>query len=254
MLEIVESYLRDLGFHETEVRVYLALAEIGKGQAQVLSKLSGVARPTTYSVLGKLVEKGVVSVEKRNDTSFFAANPPSTLLGLIERKKKKLLKEERQAKELVQLMEPYFSSKHYSLPKLQFFEGTENVKSMLDNFVEVWMRSMAKYDDTLWGYQDDTFVAQHGEWLLRYWQSKGPQHRICLFSNKSELEAELRERVSNREIRVLEEDFQLTSTIWISGDYITMIMTQQEPQYGFQIHDAVFASNLRRIFQRLWQS
>ena len=124
---------------------------------------------------------------------------------------------------------------------------------MLAEFLPDYFESMRKYDNTLWGYQDHTFVEHHKDWLERYWGQKDNDHRISLFSNRSDIEGMLKHRVKNREIRVFAKDFQLSSTLWISGDYITLIMTRQLPHYAFQLYDILFAENLRRVFQAFWQ-
>ena len=47
-----------------------------------------------------------------------------------------------------------------------------------------------------------------------------------------------------------ENDF--TGTLWITGDYTTMIQTAERPFYVVEIHDAVLAHNMREVFKHLW--
>ena len=86
----VQSLLAALDFGDKEIQVYLALAELGKAQAHLIAKRAGVPRTSAYAVLAKLVEKGVTSVEQREGVSFYAANPPASLLSLVKRKKEAL--------------------------------------------------------------------------------------------------------------------------------------------------------------------
>ena len=126
------------------------------------------------------------------------------------------------------------------------------MQNLLDQQLELWFSSMRKYDNTLWGYQDDSFIKQYRPWLTKYWEMMDSSHRVLLFCNDSKEEAALRGRIQNREIRIISERFALNSGIWICGDYMIMLMTQQQPHYAVQIHDPVFAENLRRIMQHMW--
>ena len=249
----ISKLLSDIDMNSKEIAVYLSLVEVGKAPAQLLAKRADVARPTVYSVLRKLIKKGLVSSEEQRAGTFFIANPPEVLLQLIAREKQLLDEKEQRARHVVEMLEPYFSSLNYSVPQFQFFEGEENVEHMLDRFLESWLSSMKRYDNTLWGYQDVSFPQHYLRWLKRYWKARDKEHKICLFSNKEGLEQKLAGTIANREIRELTAPMPLSSSIWISGDFITLIMTRQQPHYAFQIKDSVFAMNLKLVFQSLWQ-
>ncbi|MBU2442745.1 MAG: helix-turn-helix domain-containing protein, partial [Nanoarchaeota archaeon] len=53
--------LEDLGLSEAEAKVYLALLETGSTLAGPIIKKTGLHRGTTYQILQRLIEKGLVS-------------------------------------------------------------------------------------------------------------------------------------------------------------------------------------------------
>jgi sugar-specific transcriptional regulator TrmB len=55
------SLLNELGITVTQAKIYLALAKAKTLNAQEISKLSGVARPHVYQVLGDLLEHGLIT-------------------------------------------------------------------------------------------------------------------------------------------------------------------------------------------------
>jgi len=245
--------LRTIGFHEGEVKVYLALAELGKSTASLLAKRIDIPRTTAYSILDKLSLRGVVSEEHKGATTFFAANPPKALLRVIQDEKEKLLEKENITRQLVSLIEPYFKSKNFSVPKLQFFEGKEGVNSLLYEYAPIWKGEVLKHDGVWWGYQDHTFVESYRKWLEYYWEElKEPGEKIQLFSNIAEVEVKLKGEVSGREIRPLPKGTDFASTVWVLGEYIVLIMSRQKPHYAYQLRDPIFSQNLRSIFQMLW--
>ena len=241
-----------LGFNSTEAKVYLGLAEIGKATAQAIAKRVRIPRTTVYSALENLSQKGVVALESKRGTTFYVANQPSSLLRLVENQKAELSQREKAARELVEQISPFFLGKNFSVPKLQFFDGTPNVESMLYDFSDEWAASTRKYDSVWWGYQDPSFVDQYRPWLEWYWKRMMPEDKIRLLSNEAPVERELRARVKNRTIFPIASELPFSSTIWVCGDYIVLIMSKQEPHYAFQLNDAVFAANLRQLFMLLW--
>ncbi len=249
---MVEKHLEQLGFNETEVKVYLALADVGKSTAQLLGKRAGVPRTTAYSTLDNLVRKGVVAIEQKRGSTFYTANNPAALLKLVEQDKREVLAREHVAKELVQLIQPYFRNKNFSIPKLQFFEGRKNVASLLRDNLDTWRESLRQYDNAWWGYQDHTFVEEYIDWLEESWVTKSEDEYIKLISNYSKVESALSGKVKGRKIIPVSKEYNFSSSIWVCGDFIVLLMTRQEPHYAFQLHDPVFSANLRLVFQLLW--
>lgn len=248
----IRTALLNFGFTDKEISVYLKLAQLGRAPAHILAKQTKIIRSSIYPILNRLVEKGLVSTQQDNNVSLFICNSPNALLSIVREEKSRISERELLAMELVKLAAPYFQRKHYSIPSLQVFDGEKNVLNMLEEFLQEYFESMSKYDDTLWGYQDHSFVLSYRPWLEKYWREKSKSHKICLFSNRSDVESKLKDYVQNREIRTIAKDFQLSSTLWISGDYITLISTRQTPHYALQLRDEVFAENIRRVFQAFW--
>lgn len=245
--------LGQFGITSTEAELYLKLAEIGRSSAHALAKRCGLPRTTTYSVLDSLVRKGFAAVDKGKTVSVYIANDPSVLLRQVEREKEEISRKEIEAAALVELVRPSFRSEFYHVPKTKFYEGREGVEQMLYENLVLWQTSMAQYDSTWWGYQDHTFVEHFLPFLEHSWEHRSPDEKIYLVSNVSTVEDQLRGRkIRSREIRSIPVLLEFSSTIWILGDYILLIMTRNEPFYSFQIHDPVFAANLRSVFQLLW--
>jgi sugar-specific transcriptional regulator TrmB len=253
---MLDPLFTQLGLGANEVKVYLALAEMGKASAALIAKKTGTPRSTVYTVLEGLLKRGVVSLEQGQEISFFVANQPDALTRMVEEERRegelRLAAKAKAAAELVPMLQPFFKRENYSVPKLQFFEGTANVNNMLYQCCRQWQESISAQDFTWWGYQDHHLVETYREWLDYYWASMDPKERIWLFSNRSETEKKLKGRIARRVIKVIPKKFQFSSTVWVLGEYVVTIMTRQKPHYAFQLQDAVFAANQRLMFQMLW--
>lgn len=251
---MLDKLFAQLGFGDNEKSVYLCLAELGKATAQTVAKRTSIPRTTVYSVLDSLSLKGMVNQEPQGEVRTYVANPPSALLRSVEQEKRELADRESACKKLIELAEPLFQEKHFSVPRLQFFEGGNNVEHLLYEYTDAWHRSLKQHDNIWWGYQDPTILEHYTEWLYHHWKQSDPQMQIRLLSQDAGIERKLKNTPELRQIRSLPAGYDFSSTIWICGEYIVMIMSQQKPHYAFQIKDAVFASNLRMVFQLLWDS
>lgn len=249
---MIEQTFKALGFTANEAALYLMLAETGKSTIQLLAKRAKLPRTTAYSVLEGLAQKGLVSEEKRGASRFFVANQPQALLRMVKREREELSKREKIAELFVEELKPLFRSKFFSVPKIQFFEGREAVEAMLYDFTPRWIESARMTDNIWWGYQDHTFVERYRAWLDYYWSVKHPDNKIQLISNDAPVEKELKGKVQGRQILPVPGDFNFSSTIWVCGEYISLVMTRNEPNYAFLIQDAVFAENMRLLFRLLW--
>ncbi|MCB0321944.1 MAG: hypothetical protein KDD69_00175 [Bdellovibrionales bacterium] len=251
---MLEQQFQTLGYTSSEARVYLVLAEVGKSTAQLVAKRLGIPRTTAYSVLDSLVAKGLARLERKQKTTFYAANRPEVLLRTLEAAEQRLKSQGEIARSIVQAVNPLFGSKHLNIPRLQFFEGREGVEQMLHQNYALWEQALEAADNIWWGYQDHTFVEKYRKWLEHSWQVRSAEQRIQLISNHVEIEQQLAGRISRREIRAVGPEYDFSSTVWVCGEYLILIMTRAEPHYAYQLRDPVLAANQRLVFELLWNS
>lgn len=254
---MIEEYFRNLDISDNEAKVYLVLAEVGKTTASLIAKKIQFPRSTVYTILDSLKIKGLISVEQTQEVTFYVANKPSSLKRMVEEEKKsakeRFLIKEDSASKLTEQLEVYFKQQNYSIPKLQFFEGTNGVKNMLYDYSKIWQESITKYDTTWWGYQDIHFVETYREWLDLYWSNMLKDERVLLLSNHSPVEKKLKKKIRGRQIKMVPKKYDFSSTIWVLGDYVVTVMTRQKPHYAFMLNDAVFAAGQRITYQMLWE-
>lgn len=87
MDEIVKKLI-PLGLNEKEARVYIALLEVGRASAYAIAGKANLKKPTTYVILGQLIEKGLAVEIPRERKQLFAARPPEDFFAEARRKLK----------------------------------------------------------------------------------------------------------------------------------------------------------------------
>ena len=250
---MIDKCLEQLGFDVREVATFIALIEQGELTASEVSEHCAMPRSTAYAVLDGLVEKGVLATDSRGATTTYKVSSPSALLNIVQREKDELVAREKSVKQLIELVSPALNNVITGVPKLQFFSGKKGIEQMLSDNYKSWRESAKKHDFTWWGYQDDALLGQYTKWFHQVWDTHHADERVFLFSNQSDNEGDPRGLTPGRKVRRAPAEFHFSSTVWIVGDYIVMIATNEKPHHALQMNDAPFAENLRKVFRWLWQ-
>ncbi len=82
----IERELRNLGFTDNEIKIYLTLFRIGKAKAGRIAKECALERTSTYNALKRLQEKGVIASVIEGKTRIFSHGPPDKLLDMLNEK------------------------------------------------------------------------------------------------------------------------------------------------------------------------
>jgi len=242
LLETLQQYW----LSDNESKIYITILEYGQAVVSMISRKTWIKRTTLYGILEYLKRQGIVQEIIKNDIKYFFVISPDTLFKNLE---KKYLSFKESLPELMTVI-----WKFGNRPRITFYEGKEQIENMLYEHYPLWAISMANYDHTWRWYQDHHFVELYIDWLNRSRQQKSRKEKIKLFTNKSDIEKNLRTRqkkVSNRTMKFLPKWFEFKSTLWVCWDYIVMFVFKDEKQYAYEIQDAMLWSNIREIFKML---
>src|SRR3989344_8718342 len=82
--------LEDIGMTQGEIKVYLALLELGETTAGFIKKKTKLQNSVVHLCLGNLIDKGMVSYVEKGRRKFYAATEPEHLLRFLDEKRRKL--------------------------------------------------------------------------------------------------------------------------------------------------------------------
>lgn len=248
----IEEVLKTLGLKEKDRLVYQTIAENGKIAPARISRLTKINRTTVYSITSELKRKGLIREGVGDKVTYWSVANDADLDRVITRERETLAKKEETVQTLKEVLKNMPSSKTFSIPKIRYIEEDE-LDSYLYEATPKWEESLGKTDPTWWGFQDHTFVEHFEKWIDWYWRRAPKEFDLKLFSNDSTIEKHMVEKqFTKRQIRFWDEKTDFTGTLWITGDYVTMIQTNERPFYLVEIHDRVLAHNMREVFRRLW--
>lgn len=124
---MLKEDLMMIGLSEEEIKVYVALLELGGGYVSTIARQANVNRVTCYNTLGNLAKRGLIYFSNHKKVRFYQAEPPQVLLNQIEKKyttAKKVLPE---------LMALQRSSAF--TPQIKYYEDKENIVAIFDDMI-----------------------------------------------------------------------------------------------------------------------
>ena len=93
-LEILPLELRKLGLTEKQASVYLTALELGYTSIQKIAQKAKISRPTTYEIVKTLKQKRLISESRDKNKTYFIAESPDKLLGILKIEKKEIKEKE----------------------------------------------------------------------------------------------------------------------------------------------------------------
>ena len=88
--------LKKIGLTDSEIKVYLALLELGSSKKAPIVKKSKISSSKIYEVMDKLIDKGLASYVIKNKVKHFNAAPPSRIKSYIKKKQRTLKQQEKE--------------------------------------------------------------------------------------------------------------------------------------------------------------
>lgn len=128
------SLFKKLGLSDKEITIYLKLLEHGASSVRTLAQSTGLNRGTTYDILKRLQEVGLVSFYHKETKQNFVAEDPEKLYKLFVDRCQELKKAEEKIKEIIPELKS-LQEKGGDRPVTKFYEGSNGIKFILDDIL-----------------------------------------------------------------------------------------------------------------------
>lgn len=120
----ISDALKNLGLSEKEARVYVALLKLGRASAYGVADEAGLKKPTTYVILGELMQKGLALKIPRIRKQLFVAKPPDEFFAEAEERLRVAKSVLPELMAMAEKPEQKFRTLH--------FEGERGMETMFD--------------------------------------------------------------------------------------------------------------------------
>jgi sugar-specific transcriptional regulator TrmB len=232
----LENTLLSLGLNAKEAQIYLALLALNEGHPSIISKKSGIKRPTTYVILEQLTKKGLVSHVKKSTGIIYRAVDPRKL---VEEQRNKIHALEDSLPELMSL-----SSKFGATPQMSVYEGPKGLIQIMEDTLTTTEPLLCWCDVEI---ATGTILSDY----FPYYLKKKIQKKIWLKGiftyNPSGLRHKKYEKEEFREVYLVpKEKFPFKNEINIYDDKVAIISHPDE--IGVIIQNQSIADSQKAIF------
>lgn len=249
--------LRDLGLQENEVKVYLALLELGQGTVTQISRRAGLNRTTGYDVLERLGINGLVNRARAGKKKMvYVAESPSRLKQYLEDKRRLY---ERRVEEFRNVLPELQSLQKTEIkPVIKFAEGREEMEKLYLNVLQA--KSEVYSILNLKGYAE--IFDELGTYQTAERHKKGIAEKVLAVKN------EVAEGWYNKTYKnKTGVDKNLTKYKWIEGqekydtageinifdDKVIGMLSKPNENVAFEIQSQTFADFLKMVFEMAWK-
>lgn len=233
----LNKILQHIGLSNKEAKIYLALLELKEALPSVISRRSGVKRPTTYVVLDQLQKQGLVSHVKKGKLEYFQPVNPHSLL---EKEYNKYHALENALPELLQMHQKYAVT-----PQMQVFEGKEGLIRIMEDTLTTSTDLLCWADVKM--AVDTCFKDYYPEYVRKKVERK-IWLRGVFCDDKFARQFKKRSKAELREVYLIpKEKFPFKNEINIYDDKIAIVSHQDE--VGVIIKNKNIADTQRAIFK-----
>ncbi len=231
--------LEDIGFTRAEIKVYLALLELGSSSAGPLLDKTGLQNSVVHMTLHSLIEKGFVSFVKEGRRNQYQPVNPRHITEYLNEKKERF----------EELLPELLAKQHLSQakPEIITFRGIRGVRELLLELLDAGGSEHHTFGST----KESLMLGE--AWWVSYHKmraKKGISAKLLFNASLQDWKAET--RYPKAEVRYTQAGFEpLTETI-IRNDKIGIILWTEKP-LGVLIHQHTAAASYDQFFTMLWK-
>jgi len=243
------SSLKEAGLTEGEIKVYLALLELGSSTTGPIIEKSRIARSIIYQILEKLMQKGLVSVITKEKTKYFQAAEPNKILEYIDERREKF----EETKKVIENLLPELELKQKLAKKseVSMYIGFKGIRTANEKIYTKMKRGETLYYLGVPAYQPKE---QHLYWMKDHLIRVKHGIKVKILFNKDTNPEILKNRNSYKgsEVRYMPTDIKTPALFGIYKDTV-LIMLQAPTAIAVEIVNQDIADSFKSYFDEFWK-
>jgi len=239
-----ESILREAGLTEGEIKVYLALVELGKVTVGPIIKEAKVSGSKIYMILEKLIQKGLVNYIIKEKTKYFQIAQPISLLDYLDQKEQKIKQTKLALNEVIEKIKLNQQFKK-EREEARIYRGFKGLKTGIFEAIKTIPKDGNYYFFST-GYETVPY-------LKRFFS------KITIELNKKNIKikglahkSEKKNFVNKKNYHVKFTDIKWPSDIGIIGNQLTFIVWDQKEPVLYIIQSKVLVDSYSIFFNDIW--
>ena len=244
--KLKEVVLKKIGLSKNEIKVYLALLELGLSNVNTIVKKTGLHRPNVYYSIERLNEKGLISSCLKQNVNHYQPSNPKRLFNLLQEKEEEIANIKKEVESSMPEFLSLLNSSIESSQKVELFRGENGLKTVLDDVLE-----NAKPNDLfVLGY---TGIARKtlGPYHER-WEEWRIQRKLIRKALANEENRDYLKKSKLTKVRYLPGEYSSPASTTIYGDYVVIHLTENQKPLAIRIKSKSLSQVYRNYFKLLW--
>jgi HTH-type transcriptional regulator, sugar sensing transcriptional regulator len=242
---MIKQVLDKIGLTNGEIKVYLALLELGDTTTGKIISHSKLSSGKIYEILDRLIEKGLATYIIKEKTKYFQATNPKKILEYHESRKQDLQKQEKEIKSVLpSIIERYEATREES--ETIVYKGVQGLKTVLFDTLD----SLNKEDEWLAmgvrANRPENVTIVWKQWLIE--RIKRKINSKMIVANKDSYEAWKKTKLTEFRLLPLISSAPFT----VSGD--TVLIYNWEDISVVKIKNRAIADSFREFYMSLWKT
>ena len=246
---VMIEVLKRIGLTDGEIKVYLALLELGSSTTWKITQKSRVSGSKVYEVLNRLIEKGLASSITKNNVKYFEAASPTRSLDYLDSKNKEIEHEKNEIRKI--MPELLLKQKSAKPAEVKVFVGFEGAKTAYEDA----MQRLKKGDEIL-GW---CLTEQPESWEIYFNKrekvrdGKGIIHK-SIINEKYQSLYKVRKKFKNTFIRFFPKELEMPTTVEIWKNKVALFVITKENPITIVIESPAAADSFRKYFHIMWKT
>ncbi|MFA6887949.1 MAG: helix-turn-helix domain-containing protein [Candidatus Woesearchaeota archaeon] len=244
----IESTLEEIGLTKNEIKIYLALLELGLTSTGKIIKKTGIHTSKVYDGLERLADKGLVSHIIIANIKHFNAVDPERILNFLYDKKKNIENQEKTVEEIL----PALKLKRQLVgddTEAEIFQGWKGMETVYQLMLKVLKKGDVNYVFGASKGEDEEgvriFFNKHALRLAK----KGIKQRIIFNESARGNIQETIQHSTLNQIRHMQYTTPAEINLWADK---TMIVILRKKPTVILISDAKVTDSFKKYFEFMW--
>ncbi|MBS3140998.1 helix-turn-helix domain-containing protein [Candidatus Woesearchaeota archaeon] len=240
--------LEEIGLTKSEIKVYLALLEIGSSSKGPLVKKANITSSKIYEVTDKLIEKGLVSYIIKNNVKYFSAAPPSRIKDYIEEKREKIEQQEKSFETLLPSLQNKFNFLKEET-NAEIFQGWKGMHTVFQDILNTLNKGDTDYVlGANQGLNPEKTRRFFDVYIAKTYQ-KGIKIKVIFNENSRDYYKKSKAKKAHIEARFLQQT--TPSEINIYNNKVAILIFSETP-LAILINSKKIAASFKQYFDIMW--
>ncbi len=244
MIKQIKANLKELGFKENEIKVYVVLTQMGEAPASKIAKRADLPRTTVISILERLKDEGYLTTHIYRGLTYYWVESPAVLAAVFKNRV-------AVAEDMHRLLSDLYRSKTH-FPIARVYDTKAGIKQFIEKVLAGLERKAVIYtiDTPEMGNYAKIFSDNIGGAFINQKKKKDILTNTLVPAGSFREIAGYKVKSQNIKIRELPEGISFKSSLWIIGD--SVVHFSGRPPFLVSIEHELVTPSIKSIFDFLW--